>query len=280
MTFFFDIFSDIFLTYFLTYLLTFFLAYCLTTLSDILSGISSDILSDVSSGILSDISSDILSGILSDMLSDIFSNKSFRILFLTVVLRPSAAHSARKLPVEVRRCPLRSGAPRWGRRCPLRLGFPRWGPALPTAMKSWRKGWQLRPGNVHGNEKRRRRRRRRSRDEEEEETALIKSNNPHLTGGTKQQWSGEIYDWIWLVIFFLTCTALFKKYSDPVSKLPSIQKSSASAPPRRHEKLHILPFLWGTCTGLIVILPIDWSSRLSMYIYLRNYIVFTSLLLP
>ena len=67
-------------------------------------------------------------------------------------LRSGTAHSNLQLAVEVRQCPLGSGA-RGG------------GPAVPTGI------WTAR--------RRRRRRRRR--------TALIKSNNPHLAGGEKSQ---------------------------------------------------------------------------------------------
>ena len=54
------------------------------------------------------------------------------------------------LAVEVRHCPLWSGAPGWG-------------PALPPAMKSWRRGWLLRSGATHCDEELERRRMRRMR---------------------------------------------------------------------------------------------------------------------
>ena len=73
-------------------------------------------------------------------------------------LRSGSAHCNLEVAVEVRQCPLGSGA-RGG------------GPAVPTgiwtARRRTRRRW------------RRRRRRRR--------TALIKSNNPHLAGGKKSE---------------------------------------------------------------------------------------------
>ena len=99
------------------------------------------ILFDILSGILFGIPSRILSGISSDILSDIFSDI---------------------LPVEVRQCPLGSGA---------RSG----GPAVPTGI------WTARRRRRVRRRRRQRRRRRRRR------TALIKSNNPHLAGGEIQK---------------------------------------------------------------------------------------------
>ena len=74
-------------------------------------------------------------------------------------LRSGSAHCDLQLAVEVRQCPLGSGA-RGG------------GPAVPTGIWTARRRRRVR---------RRRRRRRRRR------TALIKSNNPHLAGGEKRE---------------------------------------------------------------------------------------------
>ena len=75
-----------------------------------------------------------------------------------------SAHCDLEVAVEVRQCPLGSGA-RGGGQCPLGSGARGGGPAVPTGI------WTAR--------RRRRMRRRRRR------TALIKSNNPHLAGGEK-----------------------------------------------------------------------------------------------
>jgi len=72
-------------------------------------------------------------------------------------LRSGSAFCNLEVAVEVRQCPLGSGA-RGG------------GPAVPTGIWTARRRWWRRM-------RRRRRRRRR--------TALIKSNNPHLAGGEK-----------------------------------------------------------------------------------------------
>jgi len=73
-------------------------------------------------------------------------------------LRSGSAHCDLQLAVEVRQCPLGSGA-RGG------------GPAVPTGI------WTARGRRTRRRRRMRRRRRRR--------TALIKSNNPHLAGGEK-----------------------------------------------------------------------------------------------
>jgi len=90
-------------------------------------------------------------------------------------LRSGSAQCDLEVAVEVRQCPLRSGArAHWDleltvevRHSPLESGARGGGPAVPTgiwtARRRTRRRW------------RRRRRRRR--------TALIKSNNPHLAGG-------------------------------------------------------------------------------------------------
>ena len=77
-------------------------------------------------------------------------------------LRSGSAHCDLQLAVEVRQCPLGSGA-RGG------------GPAVPTGI------WTARRRRRVRRRKRRRWRRRRRR------TALIKSNNPHLAGGEKNK---------------------------------------------------------------------------------------------
>ena len=129
--------------------------------SGICSGISSGILSGISSGILSGKSSGILSGILSDISSGILSGISSGILSgrwgpavphcdLEVAgwgpavptaiwksrLRSGSAHCNLEVAVEVRQCPLRSGA-RGG------------GPAVPTgiwtARRRTRRRWRRRP---------------------------------------------------------------------------------------------------------------------------------------
>ena len=70
--------------------------------SDILSGIFSGIHSGILSGICSDILSELLSGVVSDIISGVW-------------LRSGSAHWALELAVEVRQCPLISGACGWGR---------------------------------------------------------------------------------------------------------------------------------------------------------------------
>ena len=96
-------------------------------------------------------------------------------------LRSGSAHWDLELAVEVRQCPLGSGA-RGG------------GPAVPTGI--WRSRW--RSGCAHWDldcEERRRTRRRRMRRRRRRRTALIKSNNPHLAGGAKK----------YLHVCFTTC---------------------------------------------------------------------------
>ena len=78
-------------------------------------------------------------------------------------LRSGSAHCDLQLSVEVRQCPLGSGA-RGG------------GPAVPTGIWTARRRRRVR---------RRRRRRWRRRRRRRRRTALIKSNNPHLAGGEK-----------------------------------------------------------------------------------------------
>ena len=122
-------------------------------------------------------------------------------------LRPGSAHWDLELAVEVRQCPLGSGARGWGpavptatwksrfevrqcplrsatrvevRQCPLGSGARGGGPAVPTGI------WTAR--------RVRRRRRRR---------ALLKSSNPHLAGGEKQYWfDGSHFLMIWSNIYF------------------------------------------------------------------------------
>ena len=107
-------------------------------------------------------------------------------------LRSGSAHWDLELVVEVRQCPLGSGARGWGpgsahcdlevpvevRQCPLRSATRGWGPAVPTRI--WSSRW--RSGCAHGiwTARRRRRVRRRRR-----RRALLKSSNPHLAGGEK-----------------------------------------------------------------------------------------------
>ena len=79
-------------------------------------------------------------------------------------LRSGSAHWDLELAVEVRQCPLGSGA-RGG------------GPAVPTGIWTARRRRRVR--------RRRRRRWRRRRRRRRRRTALIKSNNPHLAGGEK-----------------------------------------------------------------------------------------------
>ena len=78
-------------------------------------------------------------------------------------LRSGSAHCDLQLAVEVRQCPLGSGA-RGG------------GPAVPTVI------WTAR-------RRRRVRRRRRQRRRRRRRNALIKSNNPHLAGGELLIWA-------------------------------------------------------------------------------------------
>ena len=104
-------------------------------------------------------------------------------------LRSGSAHCNLEVAVEVRQCPLRSGA-RGG------------GPAVPTGIWSsrWRSGsahWDLELAVETRRRWRRRRRRRR--------TALIKSNNPHLAGGEKYNlWSAFL-----MVFAAIFCLFLF-----------------------------------------------------------------------
>ena len=80
------------------------------------------------------------------------------------------AHCDLQLAVEVRQCPLGSGA-RGG------------GPAVPTGIWTARRRRQVR---------RRRRRRWRRWRRRRRRTALIKSNNPHLAGGEKHLKTGYL----------------------------------------------------------------------------------------
>ena len=80
-------------------------------------------------------------------------------------LRSGSAHCDLEVAVEVRQCPLGSGA-RGG------------GPAVPTGIWTAR-----RRRRVRRRRRRRWRRRRRRRWRMRRRTALIKSNNPHLAGG-------------------------------------------------------------------------------------------------
>ena len=83
-------------------------------------------------------------------------------------LRSGSAHWDLELAMEVRQCPLGSGA-RGG------------GPAVPTGIWSARR-------------RRRRRWRRRMRRRRRRRTALIKSNNPHLAGGESSEKSQILED--------------------------------------------------------------------------------------
>ena len=136
--------------------------------SDILFGILSRIYSDIFSGILSGNLSSIYFGILSDILFwhsiwHLFwhflwhghcrtstASKQWRLWFgarswgpavPTEIWRLGSGTAHRDLPlaVEVRRCPLRSGARGWSPQCPLR------GSAVPTEILRPR----LRSGNAH-----------------------------------------------------------------------------------------------------------------------------------
>ena len=80
-------------------------------------------------------------------------------------LRSGSAHCDLQLAVEVRQCPLGSGA-RGG------------GPAVPTGIWTARRRRRV---------MRRRRRKQRRRRRRRRRTALIKSNDPHLAGGEKQE---------------------------------------------------------------------------------------------
>ena len=72
---------------------------------------------------------------------------------------PAVPSGLERFPLEVQQCPLIPGDCCWG-------------PAVPTAIRSWRGGEEVR--------RRRRRRRRKAR------RAILKSNNTHLTGGVKR----------------------------------------------------------------------------------------------
>ena len=86
-------------------------------------------------------------------------------------LRSGSAHCDLEVAVEVRQCPLGSGARGGGPAVPT--GIWSGGPAVPTGI------WTAR------RRRRRRRWRRRMRRRRRRRTALIKSNNPHLAGGEK-----------------------------------------------------------------------------------------------
>ena len=152
-------------------ILAFFLAFYLAVYLTFYSGILSDILfwhsiwiySELllchsirySSCVYSGIHSGFLSGILSDSLSDILFWHSIWHLFWHSLWHghcrtsTASARSQWELAVEVRQCPLTSGARSWGPAVPaaiwsswLRRG---WGPAVPTAIWSL----QLRSGSAH-----------------------------------------------------------------------------------------------------------------------------------
>ena len=186
--------------------------------SDILSGISSDILSGISSDILSDILSGILSGISSDILSDIFSSRwgpAVPTAIWKSRLRSGSAHCDLEVAVEVRQCPLGSGARGCCdlevavevRQCLLRSATRGWGPAVPTGIG---------PAVPTGIWTARRRRTRRRRMRRRRRTALIKSNNPHLAGGEKIffqfSWNESFSSTFgvfskWLSVFVGTCSS-------------------------------------------------------------------------
>ena len=90
-------------------------------------------------------------------------------------LRSGSAHCDLELAVEVRQCPLGSGA-RGG------------GPAVPTGI------WTARRRTRRRWTRRRRRRR----------TALIKSNNPHLAGGEQmpEEMARNIYIYIYNILLY------------------------------------------------------------------------------
>ena len=114
-------------------------------------------------------------------------------------LRSGSAHCDLQLAVEVRQCPLGSGA-RGG------------GPAVPTGI------WTAR-------RRRRVRRRRRQRRRRRRRTALIKSNNPHLAGGEKHHFlntSGNVGE--------KTLLSWHRKMFDMNWGIPSLWGSIISAP--------------------------------------------------
>ena len=139
------------------------------------SGILSDMSSGILSGILSGISSGISSGILSGKSSGILSGISSGILsgdwgpavptgIWSSRLTSGSAHWDLELAVDVRQCPLGSGARGWR-------------PAVPTGIWSSVEVRLCPLGSRRRRVRRRRRRRRR---------ALLKSSNPHLAGGEKE----------------------------------------------------------------------------------------------
>ena len=158
--FFWHSFSHIFWHFFWHFFWHSFLTYLLTFLLTFLSDISSDIPSDN----LSDILSDILFWHISDISSHIPSGSWGPVL-------PTPHVSS---PGEVRRCPVRSRAPR------LRSGAAHCTLELHVEVRRWQ-----REGRRRRRRRRRRWRRRRKRRTRRRRRAYIKSSNPHLTGGEK-----------------------------------------------------------------------------------------------
>ena len=102
-------------------------------------------------------------------------------------LRSGSAHCNLEVAVEVRQCPLRSGA-RGG------------GPAVPTGI--WSSRWRAVPTGIWT--ARRRTRRRWTRRRRRRRTALIKSNNPHLAGGEQmpEEMARNIYIYIYNILLY------------------------------------------------------------------------------
>ena len=107
-------------------------------------------------------------------------------------LRSGSAHCNLEVAVEVRQCPLRSGARGGGPAVPTAIWSSRWSGSahwdleLAVEVRLCPLGSGLRGGRTRRRWRRRRRRRR---------TALIKSNNPHLAGGGKTSTNESEGNW-------------------------------------------------------------------------------------
>ena len=112
-------------------------------------------------------------------------------------LRSGSAHWDLELAVEVRQCPLGSGAHGGG-------------PAVPTGI------WTAR---------RRRRWRRRMRRRRRRRTALIKSNNPHPAGGEKLFCHENQWNWVVFILMNIFTGDLYSMYVvlQGIGSLPCIR---------------------------------------------------------
>ena len=135
-------------------------------------------------------------------------------------MRSGSAHCDLAVAVEVRQCPLGSGARGGGPAVPTGIWRARGGgPAVPTGIWRARGGGPAVPTGIWTARRRRRVRRRRRqwrrRRRRRRRTALIKSNNPHLAGREK---CGKPR---WLILGILV--ALGRGEANPNSRLRTVR---------------------------------------------------------